>query len=105
MQPQKSKLVYLESAKSDLLSIAAYHLEKVGPQSARRITDALVDAIDRLAHYPLIGQTHPDPVLAVHGFRKLVSAASYVCIYKVFPDAVYIYRIVNGATDYPGLLK
>ncbi|MBN1552232.1 type II toxin-antitoxin system RelE/ParE family toxin [bacterium] len=105
MQPQKSKLVFLEPAKDDILSTAAFHLEKVGPISARRITDTIIDTIDRLADFPLIGPKHPDPVLAAKGYRKLVAAEQYVCIYKVFADTVYIYRIVNGATDYPKLLK
>ena len=105
MQPRKNKLVYLESAKNDILSIASFHLEKVGPISARKITDTIVDAIDRLASFPLIGPSHPDPVLTVKGYRKLVVSDQYVCIYRVFSDSVYIYRIVNGATDYPKLLK
>ncbi|MDD2393927.1 MAG: type II toxin-antitoxin system RelE/ParE family toxin [Eubacteriales bacterium] len=105
MQPQKSKLVFLEPAKEDILKIAAYHLEKSGPVSARRITDILTEAIDRLADFPMIGQIHPDPVLSAKGYRKLVAAETYVCVYKVFPDTVFVYRIVNGATDYPTLMK
>ncbi len=105
MKPQKSKLVFLEPAKDDILSIAEFHLEKVGPLSAKKITDTLIDAIDRLVNYPLMGPTHPDPVLAEKGYRKLVASEQYVCIYKVFPNAVYIYRIVNGATDYSKLIK
>lgn len=105
MLPQKSRIVYLEPTKDDILSIASFHLEKAGPQSARRITDAIVGSIDRLATFPLMGPIHPDPVLSARGYRKLVTTESYVCIYKVFPDEITIYRIVNGATDYPRLLK
>lgn len=105
MQPQKSKLDFLQPAKDDILGIAGFHLEQVDPLSARKITDTIIDALDRLAIYPLIGQTHPDPVLASKGYRKLVVSKQYVCIYRVFPDSVYIYRIVNGATDYPKLIK
>lgn len=104
MQPQKSKLFFLEPAKEDIMNIAAYHLEKAGPVSAKKITDIIIEAIDRLSSFPLIGQKHPDPVLAAKGYRKLVAAESYVCIYRVFQDTIYIYRIVNGATDYPKLL-
>jgi toxin ParE1/3/4 len=105
MQPQKSKLIFLEPAKEDIMNIAAYHLEKVGTISARKITDTLIESIDRLSSFSLIGQTHPDPVLATKGYRKLVATDTYVCIYKVFQDTVYIYRIVNGAEDYPKLLR
>ena len=105
MQPRKSRLVFLEPAKDDILNIAAYHLEKVGPISARRITDSIIEAVDRLADFPLIGQSHPDPVLAAKGYRKLVAAETYVCIYKIFQETVFIYCIVNGAAEYHKLLK
>lgn len=42
MNPQKSKLVFLEPAKEDILNIAAYHLEKVGP-FLRRIVNGSLD--------------------------------------------------------------
>ena len=35
----------------------------------------------------------------------MVLTRTYVAVYKVEDDTVYIYRIVNGATDYPRLLK
>lgn len=104
MPQQKSRIIYLESAKVDILSIAGFHLEKVGSQSTRKITDTMIGSIDRLASFPLMGPIHPDPVLSARGYRKLVTMEPYVCIYKVFPDAITIYRIVNGATDYPRLL-
>lgn len=105
MEQLKTKLIYLAPAKEDLLNIARYHLEKVGADSARKITDAILSFVEHLSDYPLLGQSHPDPVLAAKGYRKLVVNHPYVCIYKVFPDAVYVYRIVNGTTDYPKLLK
>jgi len=52
-----------------------------------------------------MGQTHPDPILAANGYRKLVLTKTYVAVYKVIGDTVYIYAIVNGVTDYPRLLK
>lgn len=105
MPQRKTKLVYLAPAREDLLNIARYHLEKVGAASAKKITDAIVDYVENLSAYPLLGRSHPDPVLADKGYRSLVVSHPYVCIYKVFPDGVYIYRIVNGTTDYPKLLK
>lgn len=105
MQPQKNKIIILEPARNDILQIARYHLEQVGPSSAKRITDCLMEAIDRLAAFSLIGQTHPDPLLAAQGYRKLIAAEKYVCIYKALEDTLHIYRVVNGEMDYPKLLK
>ena len=100
-----SKLVYLAPAAQDMEEIVKFHIANVGPASARKVYSAMEHTIDRLADYPLLGQTHPDPILAENGFRKLVLTKTYVAVYKIIDDTVYIYRIVNGRTDYPRLLK
>lgn len=101
----KHKLVYLTEAEVDILDIVKFRAEKVGPKSAREIYQTVRGEIIRLQEYPLLGATHPDPELAVLGFRKLTLNQTYVAVYKVEGDTVLIYRIVNGATDYPKLLK
>lgn len=103
--PTKCKIVYLTPASEDFEEIVKFHITQVGTQSARRIYATMRDTINRLASFPLMGQTHPDPLLAAAGFRKLVLNKTYVAIYKVHKDTVAIYRIVNGATNYPRLLR
>lgn len=100
-----SKLVYLAPVAQDMEEIVKFHIANVGSAPARKIYAAMEDTINRLAEFPLLGQTHPDPVLTENGFRKLVLTKTYVAVYKVIGDTVYIYRIVNGRTDYPRLLK
>ena len=34
-----------------------------------------------------------------------VDTNAYVAIYKIIDNTVYIYRVVNGKTNYPRLLK
>lgn len=103
--PTKVKLEYLAPAVSDMEEIVKYHITNVGVPSARKIYATMESTIERLADYPLMGQTHPDPLLAAQGFRKLVLTDTYVAIYKVINDTVYLYRVVNGKTNYPRLLK
>lgn len=103
--PMKNKLVYLSPASQDLEDIAIYHISQIGTASARKIYTTMRQTIGRLAEFPLMGQTHPDPILAASGFRKLVLTKTYVAIYKIIDDTVYIYRIVNGKTNYPRLLR
>ena len=103
--PTKAKLVYLTPATHDMEEIVKYHLTQVGAPSARKIYDLMRKEIGKLATYPLMGQTHPDPLLAAEGYRKLVLTDTYVAIYKLIDDTVYIYHVVNGRTDYPRLLK
>lgn len=103
--PTKSKLVYLPPAQHDFEEIVKYHITQAGTLYARKIYNTMKTGIGRLCDFPLMGQTHPDPVLAANGYRKLVLTKTYVAVYKVIDNTVYVYAIVNGATDYPRLLK
>ena len=94
------RLQFLPAAVEDLDRIADYYLQTVGAASAERITDQILDALERLEEFPYLGSVHPDPVLASMEYRRIVSG-NYVCVYKVVDNAVIVYRIVNGATDYP----
>ena len=101
----KHKLLYLAAAETDILSIVKFHADKAGPTLAREIYKTIREEISRLQEFPLIGQVHPDPELAVMGYRKLVLNQTYVAVYKLIGDVVMVCRVVNGATDYPRLLK
>lgn len=103
--PTKTELVYLAPAQSDFEEIVKYHITEVGVASARAISTAMETAIGRLVEFPLMGQTHPDAILAAAGFRKLVLSRTYVAIYKIIDNTVYIYRIVNARSNYPRLLR
>lgn len=101
----KCRVELLDAAWQDVDKIADFHLEKVGADSAQRITDKILDSVENLAQFPLMGPPHPDHELAVQGYRKLVLTKIYVAVYRVIDDVVFVYRIVNGTTDYPKLLK
>lgn len=103
--PTKVNLEYLAPAVSDFEEIVKYHIRQVGVPSAKNIYNLMETIISRLENFPLLGQIHPDPLLAAQGYRKLVLNQTYVAIYKIIDNTVYIYRIVNGKTDYPRLLR
>lgn len=103
--PTKVKLQYLSPAVTDLEEIVKYHITQVGVSSAKKIYALMDTTISKLEDFPLLGQLHPDPLLASQGYRKLVLNQTYVAIYKIIHNTVYIYRIVNGRTDYPKLLR
>ena len=103
--PMKAELIYLTPASEDFEEIVKYHIAQSGPESGRKIYMTMKALIEKLSVFPLMGQTHPDPLLAAEGFRKLVLTNTYVAVYKVIDSTVVIYRIVNGRTDYPKLLK
>lgn len=101
----KCKLIYLPPAATDILNIVRFHADKAGPEYAREIYRTIQETICGLQQFPLMGSLHPDPELAALGYRKLVLTKTYVSIYKVTDNVVTIYRVVNGAIDYPKLLK
>lgn len=103
--PQRAEVTYLQPALDDIEEIVKFHINEVGPASARKIYADMHHTIGLLADFPLMGQTHPDPVLARAGFRKLVLTRTYVAVYRIIDGVVTIYRVVNGRTDYPRLLK
>lgn len=103
--PTKCNLVYLTPAEQDILDILRFHVTEDGVPSSRKIYQTIKQTMGRLRQFPLMGQTHPDPMMAAEGFRKLVLTKTYVAVYKVERDTVFIYRVVNGAMDYPNLLK
>lgn len=103
--PPRAEIVYLRPALEDMAEIVKFHISVVGPASARKIYTDMRHKLGLLADFPLMGQTHPDPVLAQSGYRKLVLTRTYVAVYRIIDGVVTIYRVVNGKTDYPRLLK
>lgn len=99
------RLEFLKAAWHDLNSIAEFYLNKVGAVSAEKIMNQIMDMIKILADHPYAGPLHPDFELAQREYRKLSLTKTYVAIYKAEGNTVYIYRIVNGVTDYPKLLR
>ena len=98
----KYKVEILTPAWRDIDRISDFYLMKMGPQSAERITDQILDTIDLLEEHPYMGPLHPDPVLARNEYRKVI-CSNYICVYKVIDNTVFIYRVVDGRTDYPRL--
>lgn len=98
------KIEFLHEAWRDIDKISDFHLKMVGSASAQKIIGKILDTIDKLGDFPYMGAQYTDPELAKKEYRKIL-CGDYVCIYKVTQDIVYIYRIVNGKTNYPHLLK
>ena len=103
--PTKVNLEYLAPAVSDFEEIVKHHIAQVGVPYAKKIFTVIEETIRKLEDFPLLGQIHPDPLLAAQGYRKLVLNQTYVAVYRIVDKTVYIYRIVNGKTDYPKLLR
>lgn len=100
----KFRLEILSPAWKELDEIASYHLLVVGPISARRITDKILDALSRLEEFPLSCPYAPDAELSDANYRMLM-CGKYVCIYRLIGEVIYVYHIANGASEYSKLFK
>lgn len=98
------KLDILPPAQAELEEIARVHMALSGPQSARRITNKIYDAMEQLTRFPLSGPPVRDEQLRVGGYRYIL-ADKYLVVYRLFGDTVIVYHIAHGATDYPKLLR
>ena len=102
MADEYSVVIHPE-AMAELREIAAFHLNAVGPISARRITDKILRKIDAIAIFPFANPFVPDDDLRRKGYRMAV-CEKYLCFYKVIDKIATVYHIAHGATDYPHLL-
>jgi plasmid stabilization system protein ParE len=101
---KKYKLEILAPARSEILEIARLHMELAGPESARKITSKLKDALEHLRTHPYMGIMLRDKALQAEGYRMLI-CGSYLCIYKPLGDTVFVYHIVDGRSNYPSLFS
>ncbi len=101
---EKNKLIILAAAQSELEEIARMHMDLVGPKSARKITERIYGALERLRDYPLMGMALPFRELQQWGYRKLI-CGNYLCIYRVIGETVYVYHIADGRTEYKLLFR
>lgn len=99
-----AKLVILEPAQQELEEIAQLHLNLVGPESAARIVNEILDTLQRLEQFPQSGHVPRDRFLRQSGYR-LVIAGKYICVYRCMGDEALVYHIAHGARDYPRLFK
>lgn len=94
----------LKPAWEDIERIADIHLSLVGPQSAKKVTDGILDSIDSLKMFPFGYRTVPDIELAESGYRMVIYKR-YVSVYRVIDNTVYVYHVFDSRTNYPQLLK
>lgn len=89
---------------AEISRIADKHLTLVGPASAKKITDQLLNDIEMLASQPYMGMECQEYLLMSEHYRRLVSGV-YLCFYRIIGNTVCIYHIVDGRTNYIHLFK
>lgn len=104
MSKPKYKLELLTPAQRELEEIALVHMELVGVESARKITDRIYNALDHLRSHPNMGVACIDKTLRSEGYRMLI-CGHYMCIYRLLGETSFVYHIVDGRANYTRLLE
>ena len=94
----------LTPAWNDLERIADMHLSLIGVQSAKKVTDGILDRIELLGTFPYSCPTIPDEELSEQEYRMAIYK-KYLIIYRVINNVVYVYHIADGRTNYPQIIK
>ena len=92
----------LPTAWEDLKKIEDYYVLQFGVESAIKVTDQILNSIERLERFPDSGSLTPDKWLNEQGYRMVIWQR-FVSIYRQIKDTVYIYHIADTQTEYTKL--
>lgn len=98
----KYKVQILPTAWEDLKRIEDWHTVQFGVETALKVSEHILDTIERLETFPDSGSLLPDEWLNQQGYRMII-CEKQVAIYKLVGKAVYIYHIVDTKTEYTKL--
>lgn len=93
----------LPTAWEDLKRIEDYYLLQFGVESAMKVTDQILNSIERLEKFPDSGSLTPDKWLNEQGYRMVIWQR-FVSIYRQIKDTVYVYHIADTQTEYTKFL-
>lgn len=94
----------LPTAWEDLKHIEDWYLVQFGAETALKVSDSILDAIERLETFPDSGSLTPDEWLNQKGYRMVI-CKKHVIIYKQMKNKVYVYHIVDTQTEYAKLFS
>lgn len=98
----KYKVEILPSAWEDLKRIEDYYVLQFDVQTAIKVSDHILDAIERLEQFPDSGALIPDEWLNEQGYRMII-CKKHIAIYRVMKDTVFVYHIADTQTEYTKL--
>lgn len=98
----KYKVEILPSAWEDLQTIEDCYLVQYDAKTALKVSDNILDVIQRPEDFPDSGSRTPDDWLNEQGYRMII-CKKHVAIYRVIDTSVYIYHILDTQTEYTKL--
>lgn len=98
----KHRVEILPSAWEDLKKIEDYYAIQFDVETAVKVSDHILDTIERLETFSDSGSKIPDKWLNDKG-ERMVICKKHVVIYKVIGQSVFIYHIADTQTEYTKL--
>lgn len=96
------KVEILPVAWEDLKRIEDWYLIQFGMETAFKVSNHILDAIERLESFPDSGSLTPDEWLNQQGYRMVI-CGKHVAIYKLIGQIVFVYHIADTQTEYTKL--
>lgn len=98
------KVEILPTAWEDLKRIEDWYLIEFDVKTALKVSDNILNTIERLEQFPDSGSLTPDAWLNDMGYRMLI-CEKHVTIYRKIGKIVYVYHIADTRTEYTKLFK
>ncbi|MDE7247205.1 MAG: type II toxin-antitoxin system RelE/ParE family toxin [Lachnospiraceae bacterium] len=96
------KVEILPTAWEDLKYIEDWYLIQFDMETALKVSNSILDAIERLESFPDSGSLTPDEWLNQEGYRMII-CKKHVVIYRQIDNIVYVYHIADTQTEYTKL--
>ena len=94
------KVQILPSAWEGLARIKYRVRADFGENVAQRVTDHILNSLERLERFPDSGSMTPDQWLKNMGFRMVISDKRNVSIFRHVGEDIYVYIIADTRTEY-----
>ena len=100
------KVEFLPAALYDITEITSSFVMLGSKTGALRIKDKINHAVSQISTFPYMGITVPYKGLEKASYRMII-IEQYLLFYRIFLDEqkIIIYRMLNGKTNYPQLLR
>lgn len=98
----KCKVEILPAAWEDLKRIEDYYLIQFDLQTAIKVSDHILNTIERLEEFPDSGSLTPDEWLNQQGYRMVI-CKKHIAIYRHIDSVIYVYHIADTQTEYKKL--
>lgn len=96
------KVEILPTAWEDLKTIEDWYLIQFDAETALKVSENILDTIERLERFPDSGSLTPDVWLNEMGYRMVI-CEKHVVIYRIIDEIVYVYHIADTRTEYTKL--